>query len=86
MKKSQVTKEFWEEQLPNTLYNRLEDAEAKKLDAIATRFPNSARVIREAFKNATLIYDVEFHILESCRGMLDWDLNNVHQYFKPIGQ
>ena len=83
MRKSQVTLDFWEQQLPNTLYNRLKDEEMKKLDALATTFPVSCRLIRDAFKEATTVFDVDFHVYDSCSAMLGWDLNNVYQYFKP---
>ena len=81
MKKSDVTLDAWEQQLPNTLYNRLKDKEVVKLEALATTYPTSFRIIRDEFKETTHIYDADFHVIDCCRAMLDWDLNELDQYF-----
>ena len=81
MKKSQVTLDAWEQELPNTLYNRLTDEQAKKLEALATTYPASYKIIRDEFKSVTIIYDADFHTIDCCRVMLGWDLNNLNQYF-----
>lgn len=81
MKKSQVTLEAWDQELPNTLYNRLKDEHIKQLEALATTYPVSYRAIARGFRDCTTIYDVDFHIFDACRTMMDWDLNNLHNYF-----
>ena len=81
MKKSQVTLDAWEQELPNTLYNRLNDDQMKKLEGLATTYPVSFGIITREFKDTTIIYDADFHVIDACRAMLGWDLNNLHQYF-----
>ena len=81
MKKSQVTLDAWEQMLPNTLYNRLKEEQMKKLEGLATTFPSSFKIIVDEFKDTTIIYDADFHVIDCCRVMLGWDLNNLNQYF-----
>ena len=81
MKKSQVTLDAWEQELPNTLYNRLKPEYEKQLEALATIYPTTYRIIRDEFKDTTIIYDCDFHVIDACRAMMDWDLNNLPQYF-----
>ena len=81
MKKYQVTLDAWEQELPNTLYNRMKPEYMKKLESMATTYPVSFHLIAREFKDTTMICDCDFHVLDACRAMMDWDLNNLHQYF-----
>jgi len=81
MKKHQVTQEAWDQELPNTLYNRMKPEYMKRLESLATIYPTSFGLIVREFKETTLIIDCDFHVLDACRAMMDWDLNNLYQYF-----
>ena len=83
--KKEITLDYWEQELPKTLYNRLLDEEAKKLDGLATTYPHSYKYIIQELKDKKSIMDCDFHVFESCKTMLGWDLNNVYQYFESAG-
>ena len=83
MKKHKVTLDEWEQHLPETLWNRLKPEWSKKLDALATIYPVSYKVISREFRDTTIIYDCDFNVIDACRVMMGWDLNNLHQYFNP---
>jgi hypothetical protein len=80
MKKSQVTLDAWEQELPRTLYNRLKPQYEKKLEALATTYPITYKVISREFRDNTIILDCDFNVLDACRVMMGWDLNNLYEY------
>jgi len=82
MKKQKITLDDYDQELPATLYNRMIPEEVKKLEAMATTYPHTYRIISREFKNNRHLYDCDFHIVDACRAMMDWDLNNLHKYFK----
>ena len=75
-----------EQPLEKTLYNRLNDDMMKDLDAMATKYPTVARDIRNALKEVNNFMSLEYQYLSFMRDYLGMDLNNVHRYFKPIGE
>ena len=52
------------EPLEETLYNRLLPEYAKKLDAIATKYPSISREIREELRQCNFVMDVKFGIVQ----------------------
>ena len=74
-----------EQKLPQTLYNRLKDH--TDLDAIATKYPTTARVIREHLKKSTFYFEVPFLVVEYFEMYLGVPSNEFkHQFNEYISE